>query len=180
LVDDLEGAYEVTEHLISRGCSNIVFLNGPSHLQICQKRLEGYRIALLQNNIPPLPGNILFGGLTTDESLHYSKKLFDLKTMPDAIFAINDQVAVGAIKTLKSRGIKIPEEIMVAGFSDQPYSSLIEPSLTSLEHPTHEIGIEACKLIMEQIEKEEISPKTIILKGKLVTRDSTGKKKPVH
>lgn len=181
LVDDCEGAFEVTEHLISRGCSNIVFLNGPSHLQICQKRLEGYRLALMQNNISPLSENVMYGGLTTEESLQYSTRLFEPDSLPDAVFAINDQVAVGAIKALKNRGVKIPDEIMVAGFSDQPYSSLIEPSLTSLEHPTHEIGKEACKLIIDQIEKEEITPKTIILKGKLVIRDSTRKnKKPVH
>ena len=96
--------------------------------------------------------------------------------MPDAIFAVNDMTAIGAMKVLKKNGFKIPEDVALVGFTETKLAELIDPPLTSVAQPTHEIGRTAARLLVDQIESKGIFvPQTVILNGRLNIRESSMK-----
>jgi LacI family transcriptional regulator len=103
--------------------------------------------------------------------------LLSLKKRPDAIFAITDTAAIGAIKALHKYKIQIPEEIAVVGFSNSIHSTIIQPSLTTVDQPGGKIGKTAVKYLIKEIENEknEITTKTITIKAHLIVRDSSFK-----
>jgi LacI family transcriptional regulator len=183
LVDDFEGAKEATLHLIDQGCKRIAHLEGPPNLAISTQRLEGYIEALKQHNmaidkalIVPCP----FGSI--EEGRAATEKLLSLKNPPDAIFASNDPAAMGSMQAIKEKGLKIPADVAVAGFSNWFFSSMTEPPLTSVDQPGFEMGQEAARLLIRHIEMKEKDdaepePETKILKTRLVVRESSLKNK---
>ena len=184
LVDDFDGAKEATLHLIEQDCKRIAHLEGPPNLVISKQRLEGYMEALKQHNIPihkelivPCP----FGSI--DEGRTATEKLLALKNPPDAIFACTDPVAMGSIQAIKAKGLSIPKDIAVVGFSNWQFSSMMEPPLTSVDQPGFEMGKEAARLLIRHIEVKgkkdgsEIIPETKIMKTRLIVRQSSLKRK---
>jgi LacI family transcriptional regulator len=182
LVDDFEGAKEATLHLIDQGCKHIAHLEGPPNLTISKQRLEGYLEALKQHKMPvhkelivPCPfGSIEEGKIATE-------KLLGMKNPPDAIFASNDPAAMGSMQAIKAKGLRIPKDIAVAGFSNWMFSAMMEPPLTTVDQPGFEMGQEAARLLIRHIEMKEkddveIVPETKILKTRLIIRESTLKK----
>lgn len=185
IVDDFAGAKEATLHLIDQGCKRIAHIAGPPNLDISKQRLEGYKQALVEHNIKFEDDLItVCPDGTIDEGKIAAFKLLDLKKKPDAIFASNDPSAMGAMLALKERGLKIPKDVAVVGFSNWFFSALMEPSLTTVDQPGFEMGQEAAKLLIRQIEKKgkdkedtEIQSETKILKTRLIVRDSSRKSK---
>jgi len=174
VVDDFGGAYKAVEHLIASGRKNIAHLAGPKHLSISKCRLNGYLEALKNNKISFNEKFIVYGGLNEEDGNIGFQKLFKLKTKPDAIFAVNDPVAIGAFEIIKKQGLKIPQDVALVGFSNNPVSSLIEPSLTTIGQPAYQVGKRAAELLIEQINNPNnyISRKEI-LSTKLIIRNST-------
>jgi LacI family transcriptional regulator len=182
IVDDLSGAKEATLHLIEQGCKRIAHIEGSPNLEITKQRLEGYLEALKEKNIPvdrdliiPCPDPSIEGGKLAAE------KILAMSNVPDGIFATNDPVAMGAMQAIRAKGLKIPQDIAVVGFSNWLFSSMTDPPLSSVDQPGFEMGQEATKLLIRQIEtksKEDIDPKpeTKILKTKLVVRESSSRK----
>jgi LacI family transcriptional regulator len=182
IVDDLSGAKEATLHLIEQGCKRIAHIEGSPNLEITKQRLEGYLEALKEKNIPvdksliiPCPEASIEAGKKSTEAL------LNMSPLPDGIFATNDPVAMGAMQAIREKGLKIPQDIAVVGFSNWLFSSMMDPPLSSVDQPGFEMGQEATKLLIRQIEvksKEDIDPKpeTKILKTKLVVRASSRKK----
>lgn len=183
VVDDLEGAKEATLHLIEQGCKRIAHLEGPPNLTISTQRLEGYLQALKQHKIPVSKELIQlcpFGSI--EEGKLATEKLLNLKNPPDAIFASNDPAAMGAMQAIKERGLKIPHDIAVVGFSNWLFSSMMEPPMTTVDQPGFEMGQEAARLLIRHIEMTEkddaeVTPETKVLKTKLIVRASSIKKK---
>lgn len=181
LVDDFEGAFNITEHLIETGKKRIAHLAGPENLMISRKRKEGYLAALKKHNIPVDEEIIIPFDLTMDKIKIYINHLLNLENPPDAIFAVNDPSAIETIQLLKKKNIKIPEQIAVAGFSNDNFSGLIEPSLTTTSQPVHDIGKIAAELLIDQINRDVKDWKAVtkMLKTELIIRDSTRlKQKP--
>lgn len=182
IVDDLSGAKEATQHLISQGCKRIAHLEGPPNLGITKQRLEGYVQALNEAGLPVEKELIVScpqGSI--EEGKAATEQLLKLPNRPDAIFATNDPAAMGAMQAIKAAGLKIPDDVAVVGFSNWVFSGLLDPSLTSVDQPGFEMGQEAAKLLIRQIEvkskdNEEPIPETKILKTKLIVRDSSLKK----
>jgi LacI family transcriptional regulator len=182
IVDDLSGAKEATLHLIEQGCKRIAHIEGSPNLEITKQRLEGYLDALKEKGIPvdkdliiPCPDPSIEGGKIATE------KILAMSNVPDGIFATNDPVAMGAMQAIRAKGLKIPQDIAVVGFSNWLFSSMTDPPLSSVDQPGFEMGREATKLLIRQIEiksKEDIDPKpeTKILKTKLVIRESSSRK----
>jgi LacI family transcriptional regulator len=182
IVDDLSGAKEATLHLIEQGCKRIAHIEGSLNLEITKQRLEGYLEALKEKNIPvdkdliiSCPDPSIEGGKSAAE------KILAMSNVPDGIFATNDPVAMGAMQAIRAKGLKIPQDIAVVGFSNWLFSSMTDPPLSSVDQPGFEMGQEATKLLIRQIEtksKEDIDPKpeTKILKTKLVVRESSSRK----
>jgi DNA-binding LacI/PurR family transcriptional regulator len=175
VVDDYKGALAAVDHLIRAGYKRIAHLAGPINLSISKYRLKGYKDALKQNNLPFKPELVVHGGLDETDGVIGFQKLLNLAILPDAVFAVNDPVAIGAFVTIKEHGLKIPGDIALVGFSNTNVSSLLEPPLTTVEQPSYEIGKLAAQLLMDQIRNndETFVPQFKILKTHLIVRGST-------
>ncbi len=182
IVDDFTGAKEATLHLIDQGCKRIAHIEGPPNLEISKQRLEGYKEALKEHNMPFNKELVaICPSGTIEEGKKATEKLLSLKNPPDAIFATNDPAAMGAMQAIKAKGLKMPNDVALVGFSNWFFSSLMDPPLSSVDQPGFEMGQEAAKLLIRQIEKQEkddedITPETKILKTRLIIRESSLKK----
>ncbi len=176
IIDDEEGAFSVVNHLIQQGYKRIMHLAGPDNLVISQRRLAGYKRALKQNGLNYNPELIQVCD-QYDDAIRMVPKLLQRPTRPDAIFAVNDLTAVGAIKVIREMGLKIPQDIGVAGFTNEKISSILTPSLTSVEQHGFSMGEEAAKLLMKRFETniEDYVPETKIIPSTLIIRESTKK-----
>jgi len=175
VVDDYEGAYRAVEHLIKIGKKRIAHLAGPDNLSISRKRQSGYRAALKKYNIPVDPDLIINYDLSIEKVKIYITHLLSLPHPPDGLFAINDPTAIEAIQVIKKRGLKIPADIAVVGFSNDQISELIEPSLTTISQPVEKIGRTAAELLINQIKRpqSEWKPTIKCLPTELIIRRST-------
>lgn len=177
VVDDFGGAYRAVEYLIKSGCRRIAHLAGPETLEISKNRIKGYEKALDDYGLTLNPDYIVTAGLTLEDGRKACLELLEKGERPDAIFAANDPLAIGALKVLKEKGIRIPEDISVIGFSDEPITALIEPPMTTVAQPGFEMGQLATRLLLNEISHksdEERQPSVQReLKTELVIREST-------
>jgi DNA-binding LacI/PurR family transcriptional regulator len=174
VVDDYNGGFKAAEHLIRTGCKRIAFIGGPETLYVSDQRLRGYRDAIRNYNVE-LDEELIIHckDLHTDPTAA-THKLLDLPQRPDAIFCMNDPVAILAMQVLKEKGVRIPDEISLVGFTNEPVSQFIEPSLTTVAQPAYQMGQTAAKLFIQQVEnKQEFKPITKILPTELIVRNST-------
>lgn len=171
-----EAAYQITRHFVENGCRKIAYISGPSQLNISQQRIQGYQRGLHECGLSA--NNLLLQqcNLSTSEATQATARLLDLPERPDAIFGINDTVAFAAMKEIKRRGLRIPEDIALIGFTDEFHATVVDPALTSITHPTFEIGQEAARLFFRQIDMPSAPPVQSILKTKLVERKSSQRK----
>ena len=174
-VDDFMGGYQATQHLINKGYRKIAHLAGPSNLDITSERLKGYKKAHEDAGLSWDDSLIVFDQ-ATDESDAY-KATFELlkSNSPDAIFTSNDMAAMGAIKAAQKYGKNVPQDFGVVGFSNWQFTSLTNPSITTIEQPGFEMGQHAAELLIKQIESEsESTPyEKIKLPTKLIERESS-------
>jgi LacI family transcriptional regulator, repressor for deo operon, udp, cdd, tsx, nupC, and nupG len=112
------------------------------------------------------------GDFSFDSGFNLMMKFFALGQLPTAIFAASDDMAMGVIKAIKSKGLKVPEDISVLGFDNLKFSSIFDPGLTTIAQPAFEIGENAMELLMKLINKEEVKREQIILADQLVVRES--------
>ena len=174
IIDDYLAAFEATEHLILNGCKNIVHFSGPQEMKLYRRRKNGYVDAMKKNNLTISKQNIIESKLMATDGIENAKKVLKMKNV-DGVFSANDNAAISAILHLKKEGIKIPEDIAFVGFSNEPISAVIEPSLTTVNQPDFEIGKVASSLLFEQIRNEDTIKKgeTIVLKSELIIRNSS-------
>ncbi|MDP2339043.1 MAG: LacI family DNA-binding transcriptional regulator [Bacteroidota bacterium] len=173
VVDDFAGAYKVTQHLIDQGYQRIGHLAGPQNLMIYLHRKEGYLEALKKNNIPFDESLVLINTLTSEDGVTAAKQLMSLSNPPDAIFCGNDITALSVMIYLRDRGIRIPQEVGIVGFSNEPYSKVVSPSISTIAQPGFEMGQKAAELIIRKIENKEKTYQTIILPTELIIRESS-------
>lgn len=173
LQDDFLGAFHATEHLIRNGYTKIAHIAGPEHLDFTQQRLKGYLAALSKYNIPVRENRIIHSGFSQQCGEEDMELLLKMEEKPDAVFSVNDRKGVGAIIAIKRHGIRVGTEIGVVGFTNDPISTIIEPSLTTIEEPALEIGKTSCELLLQHIRNKHFLPKEIILPSKLIVRESS-------
>ena len=154
VVDDYDGSFRAVEHLINTGKKRIAHLAGPDNLSISRRRLNGYLAALRKYDIPIDQEIIIPYDLKIEKVKIYMNYLLSLPNPPDALFAINDPTAIEAIQFIKSKGLIIPEDIAIVGFSNDQISELMEPSLTTVSQPVLKIGETAAELILQMIRAE--------------------------
>jgi LacI family transcriptional regulator len=157
IVDNFRGAYDATEHLIKNGHGKIGVLTNSEFLSITHERVAGYKEALIRNGIKVDENYIqhcFYGGMISEEIEDAVNKLFTLKNKPDAIFATSDKLTTGCLKTLKRRGIKVPDDVSVVGFSNTDIAELIDPPLTLVRQPAFEMGKAATELLLQLIESK--------------------------
>ncbi|MGS2762581.1 LacI family DNA-binding transcriptional regulator [Sinomicrobium sp. M5D2P9] len=178
LINDFQAAYDAVTHLIAKGCKKIAHFSGPQELEIYKNRLKGYKKALKDHHIAYNPKIVLTSTLMESDGSASIKKILQDHPDLDGIFSANDVSAIGAVKYLKKIGKKIPEDVAIVGFSNEPSSEVIEPSLTTVDQSAFEIGKIACDLLVSNIQNDEagLSNQTIILNPSLLERGSSDKK----
>jgi LacI family transcriptional regulator len=178
VVDDFGGGFRATKHLIGQGAKNIAHIGGPLHLKIYENRQKGYCDALKEAGLKVNKQLIVNNSLTRDDGTIAIAKLMQNEIKPDAVFCANDTVALSVIIYLKENGIKVPEEIAVVGFSNEPFSEVVTPSISTVKQPGFLMGQKAANLIIHQIlhDKENPTYQTIIMPTELIIRDSSQRK----
>lgn len=172
--DDESGAFQITEHLIKKGCKNIALLLGPKALSI-NKRLNGYLKALKMHGIKKEDMLIKHVDFSYNAVIAAVDEWLTIDPTIDAIFSISDKCAVQIIRHLKSKKIKIPQKISVCGFGNEYTGEIVEPQLTTFDVRTRQIGEAAAKLLLEQIVDKKTKNETILIEGEIIIRESTKK-----
>lgn len=178
LVNDYEGAFKSVEHLIQNGYRNIAHIGGPPILRLSQNRLNGYMDALKQYNLPVKKPFIVHSDLSNKSAWQCAAKLLEQKNRPDAIFCVNDPTAIQVMLYARQQHIHIPQELGVAGFSDDPMASVIDPALTTVAQPVAEMGRVAMRILLNEIQngKPGVQPVHELLDTQLIVRQSTLRK----
>lgn len=178
VIDEEEASYNAVLHLVGLGKKRIAILKETENSYNSEKRFSGYKRALAASNIA-LDDTLIFNAeaVTLESGKRITKQITAMDHKPDAIFAITDNAAIGAIQTLKEHNIKIPDEIAVVGFSNSTKATIISPSLTTVNQPGSKIGATAVNYLLHEIlnPKENMVTKTIEVKTNLVVRESTFK-----
>ena len=174
VIDNFDAGYKATMHLIEQGCKVIGHVGGAQHQDIYNGRQLGYREALKSNNLC-LDERLMVHGqeLSIAEGIILTKKLLETNLPIDGIFYANDQSAASGISFLKERQIKIPEEIAVMGFNDDPICQLIDPPLSSITHPARIMGQIAAQRVLRIKEDTKLDPQTVVLGTEVVGRASS-------
>jgi len=176
ILDDYKWAFFATEHLIYQGYKKIFHFAGPSGLMFSQNRKNGFIDAHRKHKLAVDNSSIVETGLLISDGEREMEELIKNNNLPDAIFAVNDMAAIGAMKVLKKNGLKIPDDVAIVGFTETQIAQLIDPPLTSVAQPTHEMGRATALLLLDQIENKGIFvPQTVILNGRLNVRESSMK-----
>lgn len=173
--DDYNGAADAVSHLLKQGYRNIAHITGPKDLNFTAKRLKGYEDTLRHHGFPVRLEWTVHSGFSQNDGFRDMEQLLSLSNPPDAIFAVNDRKAVGAMLALKKHGITIGKEIGVIGFTDDPIAEIISPTLSTVAEPAYHIGKQACRLLINHITKNPFQPREEVLPGKLIVRESTDK-----
>ncbi len=179
VVDDFGGGYLATDHLVKQGRRRIAMIGGPLNLKIYQNRQNGYLAALTDAGIETDLSMVIHNSLTREDGTRAIEKLLSNPEPPDAIFCANDTTALSAIIYLRKMGIKVPDQIAIVGFSNEPFSEVVTPSISTIQQPGFEMGQKAAELIVKQINQKErkIPFKTLKMRTELIIRESSAIKK---
>ncbi|NME68780.1 LacI family DNA-binding transcriptional regulator [Flammeovirga aprica] len=175
IMDDRKTALLMCNHLIQQGAKKITVLSGYKTASIYSNRQKGIIDSYIKHDIDLKHLNIKEMELDTHKAYCYVKDLVEKGNVPDAIYALNDMTAFGAIKALNETKLSVPKDVLVVGFSNEPLSELFTPSLTTVNQPAYEMGkLVAKKLILHLEDNEELlTSETSILKSELIIRESS-------
>ncbi|PZX51348.1 LacI family DNA-binding transcriptional regulator [Algoriphagus chordae] len=172
--NDEGGAYEVTKYLIKTGCKRVMYVSGPEDLYISKKRKEGYLHALSEFGITADPALVKISDLTTEGNIKVAQEIADMENRPDGVFCMIDPVAIDILTSWKAMGIKVPTDMALAGFTNNPTAAVVEPPLTTVAQPGYEMGKLAVTHLLDQLDGQASDdPISIVLETTLVPRQST-------
>ena len=172
-IDNMDGGFQATEHLLEQGYKRIAILAGPKNLGISNSRLEGYINALNKYKIKPDNDLIIHCDFNQDYAYVATQELLTSKKKPDAIFTISDRMAIGAMLAIKEKGLKMPQDIGLVGFNNEPFTNLVTPRISSVDQPSFELGKIAAKLFIERVHNSDMAHIEEVLKPKLYVRESS-------
>ena len=172
-IDNNLAGYEATKHLIDQGCKKIVYLGGSLKRNVYKNRYEGYEKALNDYNIAVEEDNVIINMLNEQAGFEAAGTILNMKKMPDGIFAANDTSAVAIMCQLKKAGVKIPKDIAIVGFNNNPISRVIDPNLSTIDYPGQEIGEIAASTLIRKLDNKKNVVKSIVLDHQLIIRESS-------
>ncbi|MDY4042629.1 MAG: LacI family DNA-binding transcriptional regulator [Marinifilaceae bacterium] len=178
VTDSVAGGFQAVQHLIFEGCKRIALLMGPEHINTGGNRMRGYIKALETNGMTVKPEYIYHcTDFSTDAGKQAATELLSLPEPPDAFFGISDDLVIGAMDAVKEKGLSIPEDVALVGFSNTKRSRYISPTLSSINQFPEKIGKAAAEMLFEQIVNSKYARvKTEIVSCELVVRDSSNRK----
>lgn len=180
VIDDYLGGYKATEHLIEQGCRRIAHFTSPRKISIFKERLRGYREALETHGLVYDERLVIQSSLQLEDGRESMRKLLKLRKGPDAVFSASAYGAMGALQVLKEKKLKVPDDVALVAFSNEPFTSFTEPALTTIEqHPTR-MGNAAAEIFLEEraASHDKFIPQKIVLKPELIVRGSSLKTQP--
>ena len=179
VVDDYLGAFKATEHLIQQGCTRVAHLSGTQRISIYRDRLRGYKDALIAHGLPFVHSLVIESNLQLDDGRNSMTQLLKNKEIPDGVFSASAFGILGALQVLKEKNIKVPQDVALVGFSNEPYTSFTEPSITTVEQHSLRMGNAAAEIFLEEVldEDKKFIPQKIVLKPELIVRQSSMRKK---
>ncbi len=173
--DSEEGAYKLTNLLISLGHRQIAVLSGPPTVSTAADRVAGCRRAMQEAGLPLDESHILYGEYTQASGYALARKALDLYPRPTAMFAANNFINIGALKAIQETGLEVPEDVALVGFDDLPPAMLMFPFFTVAAQPAYEMGRQATLLLLERLSGEATGPyREIVLPTEIVIRHSSG------
>ena len=177
VADDAAAAHLAVTHLLDGGAKRVALLTGPEYMLYGKNRMRGYKRALEDKGIPFDETLISRCEFKVDSAKQATTELLSRINRPDAFFAINDELAIGAIMATKELGLKIPEEVAVVGFSNSRRSRYMEPSISTMDQNPKQVGREAATLLFEQMEDKPDSDKIkeAVVHADLIIRASSDK-----
>jgi LacI family transcriptional regulator len=177
-IDDYNSSHLIVEHLVNNGCKRIAHIGGYKRTRIFNNRIRGYTDALKKHQLPLDDELLTESGLTIEDGRVKMLELLSLATPPDAVYVAGDHAALGALQVLKEKNIKIPEEIALVGFGNEPFTDMVTPRITSVHQHSVEIGKQAANAFLKYVDRDTIDQQLnkIILDAKLIVRDSSNKK----
>lgn len=173
-IDNVHGAREMVEYLISLGHQRIGVITGFSTNAHTVDRMEGYKQALAAASIPFDQQLVAEGDYSMWSGLGMANQYCRMDNPPTALFCMNDEMAIGACQTLKSNGFRVPEDVSVTGFDNIDYARYSDPPLTTISQPADQMGKMATDLLLRLIDGEELSQAQYILPYEFIIRKSTG------
>lgn len=174
VVDDYAASYGAVEHLIRGGYRRIGHMAGQEGLSLNLHRFEGYRDALAAHGLSLDERFHLHGGYREEDGREGAERYLAMGELPEAILAINDPVAVGLYTRFKEAGVRIPDDVALVGFSDTPEAALLDPALTTVFQPAHDMGRTAASLLLRQFEEgAAYTPETVVLPTELMVRGTS-------
>ena len=172
LIDNVSSAHRIVTHLIEHGYRRLAGVFGSSTTG--RERHDGFLKALKDHDIKPLKDLIKFTEAREEDGFKVAMKLLKMRDRPDAILTSNSLLAAGILLAIRESGLAVPDDIAFASFDDTTWAKLIEPSLTVIEQPTYEIGRTAAELLIKRIQDPTRSNREVVLKTKLIVRQSCG------
>jgi LacI family transcriptional regulator len=176
VLDDAAGAYAAVSHLLKGGRRRIAHMSGPLHLNIHKNRHAGYLKALRDHHVPFREELVIISDLTQETGVHDMEQLLALPERPDAVFASTDLAIVGALQTIKRHGLRVPQDVALAGFSNELFTALTEPTLTSVDQQCKQMGEVAVQVLLELLNKPAQAAhgeRRIVLTPQLLVRESS-------
>lgn len=179
-VNDYQGAFKATQHLIDQGCLTIAHIGGQQHVSIFKQRLEGYKEALRLNGLPLDERLIKQGKVSIESGYSCMQELLQQSVVPDGVFAVEDFTALGAMQAIKAANKKMPEDITLIGFANEAFGAYITPSLSTVDQQTRNMGIHAAQLFFNLTQRKDFyksPPVKQVLEPLLIFRDSSLRKR---
>lgn len=175
LIDNRKAGYEATAHLVAQGCRRIVHVTADSGSNVYKDRIRGYREALLDHALPFKERDVIRNSLSQDAGSEAASAVLRMRPLPDGVFVANDNAAVGCLLALKRSGVRVPEDIAIVGFNNDPVSTVVEPNLTTINYPGYEMGMVAARNLVHHLAGQSSidATNTILLKADLIVRGSS-------
>jgi LacI family transcriptional regulator len=175
VIDNEKAGYEATSHLIMQGCKRIMHISGNLKRNVYSERYSGYRKALEAYEVAFDDSLLMETDLSRDAGEAAIEKLGEMENQPDGIFIANDVCAISCVKALKKLGYRIPQDIAVVGFNNDPVSEVLEPNLTTIYYPGREMGEIAVKTMISHLNGTATmnALNKVVMKSELIIRDSS-------
>ena len=175
VIDDRAGGYRATKHLLEQGYRCIAHFGGPQHLNIYKHRRQGYEDALREHGLPVVEELLTICDMKMEDGIAGMRRLLQLPKPPDAIFSASDFTLVGVLEVLKEHGLRVPEDVGLVGFSNELFSRLTEPKLTSIDQHCELMGRSATHLLLQTMEEQgqHLPPRHVVLQPNLCVRASS-------
>lgn len=177
-VDNADGVYNATRHLIAMGHTDIALIGGPHLVMSVIERLDGFNRAIAEAGLTVPPGWVMLGDYTSEYGEKAASILLDSPKRPTAIVACSDYIAIGVIKAVRAFGLSIPRDLSLVGFDDMAFAELVDPPLTTVRQPVAEMGTLAVQHLLSLINGSATPPLETRLPVHLVIRHSVAPPPP--